>query len=333
MLAIVLTVLKIIGIILLCLVLIILVVAGLILFVPVRYRANGYYHDDYAVNGKLSWLLHFITVRVSLQKDKDLQFIVRVLGIPVYDMQKKKYKAAKKAAEDSKKKKATEAAGGEVDAVPEAELTVVKPPVPHRPGSEEKKAVLEETAKSETDSKASVAGDETADDIEQNLTEEEHGRLGLIAKCKASWEKCKQRITNIKYTFTKICDKIKNIKDNITYYMELLQKENTKQAFAACKKELLRIWKDIKPKKFKVNVLLGMDDPATTGQIIGYCAMLYPLHQGNITVVPEFETKVFEADFSLKGKLTVYVYLIVAYTILFNKNIRRLKKCLLREDS
>ncbi len=319
MLAVVLTVLKIIGIILLCLLLAILVIIGLLLFVPVRYRGSGYYHEDYAVKGRISWLFHLISIKLLLQKEQDLQLVVRVLGIPVYDMQKKKNKAAKKDEKKSKdknknknEKKAKKAAKQKHEAAHDEEIQIVKPPVPHRPGTEEQKSVLSETV---------------------NPDREKHKTYDFVNKCRILWEKCKQSILNIRYTITRICDKIKTIKDNITYYMELLQEENTKLAFAACKKELLRIWKDIKPKRFKVNVLLGMEDPATTGQIVGYCAMLYPLHQGNITVVPEFEDKVFQFDFSLKGKMTVYVYLIVAYTIFFNKNIMHLKKCLLREDS
>lgn len=313
MLAIVLTVLKIIGIILLCLLVTVLVIAGLVLFVPVRYRASGYYRGEYAVYGKLSWLLHFLTVKVSVSKDNELQMVIRLLGIPVYDMQRKKRKAKKQTIK-------TESAEEEV-----SDNVMVKPPVPHRLGNKEKTKETEAVLQSE--------GQQSSDGLEEKGTPKEEDTPAFWERLKILYAKCKERIMNIKYTFLRICDKIKDIKDNITYYTELWQEENTKLAFAACKKELLRIWKDIKPKKFCINVLLGTDDPGTTGQIIGYCAMLYPIHQGNLIVVPDFENKVFEADFSLKGKVTVYVYTIVAYTVLFNKNMRRLKKCLLREDS
>ncbi len=319
MLAMILTVLKIIGITLLCLLITILVLAGLVLFVPIRYRAAGYYREEYAVNGKISWLLHLITVKVSLCRDKELQLVVRLFGIPVYDMQRKKQKAERV---KKKKKKMVEDNQAEEET---SDIVMTKPPVPHRPGSEE-------TAK-EPESVLQSEENQSSNEFMEKDVPKEDDTPSFWEKLKILFAKCKERITNIGYTFRRICDKIKKIKDNITYYMELWQEENTKLALAACKKELLRIWKDIKPKRFRVNALLGMDDPGTTGQIIGYCAMLYPLHQGNVVVVPDFETKVFEADFLLKGKLTVYVYIMVAYTVLFNKNIKRLKKCLLREDS
>ncbi len=326
MLAIVLTVLKIIGIILLCLLVTVLVLAGLVLFVPVRYHASGYYRGAYAVHGKLSWLLHLITVKVSFCKDDELQLIVRLLGIPIYDMQRKKQKV-KKAESRKKERLKAEQAKEEV-----AGKVVTKPPVPHRPGNEENTSNLAESVK-EMESGSQTNGKQLMDEIVEKETPQEEDGFAFFEKLKLLFTKCKERIMNIKYTFRRICDKIKHIKDNITYYVELWQEENTKLALAACKKELLRIWKDIKPKKFRVNALLGTDDPGTTGQIIGYCAMLYPVHQGNIVVVPDFENKVVEADFLLKGKITVYVYIVVAYTMLFNKNIKRLKKCLLREDS
>lgn len=324
MLEILLTILKVIGIILLCLLLAIIVVAGLILFVPVRYSASGYYRSNYAVKGKLSWLLHFITIKLMLQQEQELDLVVRVLGIPIYDMQRIKRKDAKKAAKAKTAKEVLEEPDESYN-----ELKQTKPPVPHRPGSEDQSHQEAEKIPESVTSMESIE----RDSIEFEQSYEEHKHLNLLDKFKLFLGKCKERITNIKYTLLKICAKIKEIKDNITYYSDLLQEENTKQAFAACRKELLRIWKDIKPKRFRVNALLGLEDPATTGQIIGYCAMLYPLHQGKVVITPDFDEKKFKADFMLKGKITVYVYLIVAYTVFFNKNIKHLKKCLLREDS
>ena len=319
MLSVVLTVLKIIGIIVLCLLLTILVVAGLILFVPIRYRASGYYHGDYAVKGRLSWLFHLITVKVMLQQNSELELMVRFLGIPVYDLQKKKLKAEKAKKNNAKEVEPEE----EVE-----ELKDAKPPVPHRPGSEVKKTQEEITLKID------APREDASNDIpKQEPGTKKHKGFRPLQKCRELAGKWKAFSEKVKYTFHTICDKIKEIKGNITYYINLFQEESTKCALVACKKELLRIWKDIKPRRFKVNVLLGMEDPATTGQVVGYCAMLYPLHNGNIVIVPDFEQSQFEADFSMKGKITVYVYLMVAYTLLFNKNIKHFKKCLLREDS
>lgn len=315
MLAILLTILKIIGIVLLCLLVTILVLAGLVLFVPIRYKASGFYRDRYSVRGSLSWLCHVISVKVSLQTDASLQMVIRVLGIPVYDMQKNKDKVSRK----EKKSKAKE---------PEKEFgetTTARPPVPHRPGVEEQLK--------DTQMPTSLVEDSIRLSDAEQVEESVPPKLSWFDRLRGLWGKVKERVQNIRYTIRKICDKIKKIKDNITYYLDLFQEENTKLALQACKKELLRIWKDIKPKRFRVNALLGMDDPATTGQVLAYCAMLYPLHQGNLVVVPDFEQKVLEADFLLKGKITVYVYLVVAYTVLFNKNIKHFKKCLLREDS
>ena len=113
--------------------------------------------------------------------------------------------------------------------------------------------------------------------------------------------------------------------------MAMRELESTKAALLTCKKQLLRIWQDIKPRKFQVNLHIGSEDPASMGDIMGIWGMLYPIHEGHIALCPDFEHSVFEGDFYCKGRITLFVYVKILLIIYFDKNIRRFMKRLMRE--
>lgn len=135
---------------------------------------------------------------------------------------------------------------------------------------------------------------------------------------------------NITFTFQKIYGTIIRIKDNIKYYLELLQLDSTKQALSVCRKQLGWIFKKILPKKFRINFHLGFEDPAVMGEVLAVWGMFYPLHQGNINIQPEFDRSVIEGEFTLKGCMSVYVFVRAACILFFDKNIKLLIKHLKR---
>lgn len=75
-----LSVLKILGIVLLAIVGLVLFILILVLFVPVRYRAEGFYKNgEYGVRAKGSWLLHIVTY-IYILGDEDKSGL-RIFGI------------------------------------------------------------------------------------------------------------------------------------------------------------------------------------------------------------------------------------------------------------
>ncbi len=87
-LAILLTILKVTGIVLLCIIGLVLFVLLIVLFVPIRYKADGFYKDsDYNVKAKASWLLHVVTVSFDLKASKEP--VIKVFGIKLKGKKKK----------------------------------------------------------------------------------------------------------------------------------------------------------------------------------------------------------------------------------------------------
>ena len=88
MISILLIILKIIGITLLVILGLVLVLFLVVLFVPVRYRFKGNYDDAFHCKGKITWLLHFISIKIEVEKE--VVTSIRILGIPISIFLKKK---------------------------------------------------------------------------------------------------------------------------------------------------------------------------------------------------------------------------------------------------
>ena len=95
MLGILLTILKIIGIILLVLIGLILLAAAVILLVPIRYHGDGAREEKIlSGNVKLTWLLHMISASASLSED-GTKIRVCLFGKTIYPKTKKPPKKSK----------------------------------------------------------------------------------------------------------------------------------------------------------------------------------------------------------------------------------------------
>lgn len=304
MLGIVLNILKIIGIILLCLLALVLLVICLILFWPIRYKAQGEYKETYRLEAKVTWLARLISIRVEMSSGQALHMILKLFGLTVYDNTKPaaKKKAPKKKAAKKEKEPQLHAAAKEKEQQP-----APKPQETQQPP-------LEETP------------------VEEEAAGDNADKLTILQKIYLFFEKIKHFLQNIKYTFSKIYGTIVNIKSNISYYCNLMTQESTKAAFSAAYKPIRRIFRNLRPRRWQVNLHIGRENPADMGDIMAVWGMLYPLHEGRIAISAEYDRDVFEGDFRMRGRIHVFLYLWTACIILFDKNIKHFKKCLLREE-
>lgn len=301
MISVILTILKILGIILLVLLGILLFIVCVIVFVPIRYRAKGIYQEGKAnVSGRVTWLLHLLSARIFFEAGQPLHINVRLLGIPVFDNLKRTEKAGKKEKNKKPKKQKTN-----------TELQTASVSDEKTEPSFSQEETVPDNLKTETERKEHSETDAS-----------ECTKKSVFQKISTFWSKLIALIRNIKYTFQKICDTIVKIKDNIKYYLELLQRESTKAAIATCRTQLKRIFKNLAPQKYQVRLHLGFEDPSTMGEIMAVWGMLYPLHEGRIDIVPEFEQSVIEGDYYLKGRISIYVYIRTLLIVLFDKNIK-----------
>lgn len=329
MISVLLTILKIIGITLLVILGIILLVLLLILFVPVRYRAIGNYHNQntYAAEGRITWLLHVISAKAVYHANQPFHLCLKLFGIPIYDNLKAGTHKIR-----NKKAKSTQDKSDNAAELIAASVT---------PLSEESEKFSTEEA-GENPTKKTITASKTEQEGIEKITihEDTHKENQSQTTQKDSFfQKMKTGVANfvnifknIKFTIRKIYDTIVRIKDNIKYYLKVLQLDSTKQAFATCQKQLLRIFRNLCPKKFQVNLHLGFDDPCVMGDVLAVWGMLYPFHQGNVDIQPDFENTVIEGKFFVKGRVSIYVLVWTALILLCDKNINLLIKHLKRNN-
>lgn len=280
----------------------------LILFVPVRYRGDGSYQDGlFAAKLRASWLLHMVSVRGEYQNKQALHLYLKIFGITVYDNQK----ASGQKLKNTKIKRTGEIqAASSTDSYPEA-------------GSA-----------AETYAEDIISADEEAlTDSGEELAGSGGKIQGFIQKIKNFFINFVNFFKNIKFTFDRVCDTIVRIKNNIKYYLRVLQLDSTKRAFAVCQKQLVRVLEKLFPRKYRISLHLGFDDPAVTGEVLAVWGMLYPLHQGNVDILPEFEQPVMEGAFSFQGRVSVFVFVRAACILYFDKDIRRLVRHLKRSEN
>ncbi len=334
MLHILLLILKIIGILILCLLGALLLGIVCMLFVPVRYRIEavrkeGEGEPPVVLRVKVTWLLHFVNLLVRF--DGSLFVRARIMLITLFRLPKRETRQAEKSGKKQEKtaKNQSKIHEGELVAAEENKAREDVTQTLPRETTPRTDTVQEQTAEA-TEDRPDESMEESADISTEKPSFMDKLRAvreilrGTFAKIKGLFE-------NIQYTIRKFCDKIKSASDTIEYYREVIEGEPFQRSFVLCKDELIRIFKSLKPQKFQAQLVVGMDDPATTGEILAIWGMLYPWIGGHVDVAGDFERKRLEGQALVKGRIRFFTFLRVAVKIYFNRDIRKLYKLLKKE--
>lgn len=344
MLHILLLILKIIGIIFAVILGILVLLVFTVVFVPVRYEVKAGCEgnpDDIKAKGKVTWLFRF--VRADLYyKEKKLKWRVRIawkkiLGGVDYkkdntdnseddfleavlrstevddigsddmadteeirffmkeDKDEKQDEEIKKAAENEKTEKN--------DAKDQEE------PVEIPEGFEEAEKSMEKENGSE---KESGFHDETRDKAD-------HETQGLYENIKDAYHK-------IKYTIQEICDKIKELLEKKNKLLEFVQNEVHRGAFAKLKKETIKLFRRLKPKKLQVKAVFGFEDPSITGRVLGAIALFYPFYLDGVSLRPDFERRILKGKLYGKGHIRFFYLVHFAWKLFRSRDVRRTYK-------
>ena len=164
--------------------------------------------------------------------------------------------------------------------------------------------------------KQSPEGNQSTDAAAEETAEENLSGIGKIL----------QKFRKIQYTIHGIYDKIKEIWNNISYYLELLREEETRQLFSHIRLRTGKIIKSVWPGHIRADILFGTGSPDTTGYLYGAYCMLSPMLRADICVTPDFEEAVLRADFDISGHITLWVLAVNGCRIALDKRLRRLIK-------
>lgn len=295
MLGIILKILSIVGIVLLAVLGLLLLSLFLLLFFPFTYRVRGSKDDQgLCLTAGVSWLFGLFRVRFRYPEPGCLT--VKVLWFTLFHVKIPPEKGPEAKQKNTKKEsgKGIKPDGRGENLSAEAENSADSFDAEQRP---------------ESPDPVEAVSDDTR---EKTKSPDEKAFPGKISEI----------IQKIKYTIHHIYDKIKEIWENISYYMDLLQEDNTKQLLSHALCRGGKILRSIRPKHMKVQLLLGMDSPDTTGYIYGIYCILSAAPGPAFQVVPDFEKKRLEGTFDIAGHVIVWVFVINGLRLLCDKKLR-----------
>lgn len=311
MLAIILGILKFIGLLLLGILGLLLAIIFIVLLVPLRYRASGSYYGELKGAASVSWLLHILSCQVKYDGETDM--CIRVFGIRIG--------GRAKAEKDTPEDVVTETVVKAEDRSGTAQRDV--------PGADAAgKAVAKADAGDGDCSEKSFSGTEqkAADLSADEKKRKEHKKHKKPEEKKQKKFGFGNPIKKIRVTFQGICDKLKVLKEKKDQALEFINQEDNRRTFRLIKRQLMALIKHILPGKIKGRIRFGFDDPYTTGQILTWVSPFYGLYARNLQLIPEFEESVVEGELNLKGRIRIGTLLVIAVRIYMDKNFRVLLK-------
>ena len=356
-------ILKIIGILMLAVVGLLFAVMLLVLLVPVRYRLKAsVLEKNPDVDVRITWLLHLLSVRVRYHpKGGPFDLAVRILGI--------RLGGRKKSTEDTEGEMKLRDRNGEKDENEDsgiafgeeqllelleeglentdspseetAEGTAEDPETSVKPGKET--AEWSETEKSDEthtepeaeDRERLFAGDE-ADaepfDMREAFEPEKEkaslaDRIGkLIDKIRTVFQTIPEKIEKLKQSAEKLAEKKNSL-------MELIQDADNQSLFRLLWKQTGGVFRHIRPRKLRLYLHFGFQDPSLTGKLLGYASVFYAYYYKTVDLVPEFQTDklILEGDLYARGRIRAGTLLCKGVRLLFNRGCRKLIKKVLKK--
>lgn len=295
MAAVLITVLKIIGIVLACIIGLILLLACLILFVPVRYRIKA---DREAPDSEpmatayASYLLHIFTAGVSY--DKNIDVFVRLFGFRILKNKRDKESHKPRGKSSEEKIEDTEEVKAENKEEPD------------------EYSVDWNTQDEETQTVNTVFTDDGDNTGDSDETEED--------LC----DKIEKILSDLSDRYFEYSDKIDRIRKEIRFWDRMINDCRNRNAVALIKTEVVKLLKKIAPKKIKGFIHFGSDDPAVTGRILMYLSIIYPILPRKLVIDPGFEDNDLYGSIDIKGHIRLIVPLVCFVKVYFNKDFKRM---------
>lgn len=288
--------LKVLGITVLILLGLFLTAVLAVLFVPVRYRADGSFQEELTASARITWLLHLISIRIVWEKELSIKAFL--CGIPIEPGR------ARKESQASRQK----SEGGETAETvlkEQAAETLEEPS-----GTEPAADAAEPAADSKADSKAETRGEPEK------------------APEKTGWEKAVQKLQTFSESLREIRSAGKRMYDRLSFYRSIWDREETRRAFGLASGQLCKTVRHVLPRRMDVSAVIGTGDPASTGQILAVWGMLYPWLGSRVQIVPDFEEEHFEGEFHLRGHIRAGVLGFYGLRLMLDGDVRRLIRIL-----
>ena len=129
-------------------------------------------------------------------------------------------------------------------------------------------------------------------------------------------------IEKIKYTFQKICDKIKSLDRKRERLQAFITNEIHKKAFSRLLREIRGLLRRLRPRRAAIDITFGFEDPSTTGYTLAGISLIYPVIGEYTNLTPDFEHRVLKGNLFIREKIRLVYFLIFAWNMLLDRNVR-----------
>ena len=275
----------------------------ILLIFPICYQIEGDFDGKSPkAQVKVSWAVIFL--RAKAFYEEELNFGIRIFGIPIYDSRKehwsvfgehkekdkKKHKKKHKKRPDSKKKQNNKKNN--------------KKRVEKKKSTYPSEDVFDLTWDEKSEDKISESKIEKTTDKEKEF----FGKriVNFLKKC---YNRCKNFITKIR----KITNKMEMIGD-------LLEDEDIIDAVKRIKRYGVNGVKLLLPQKLNAKITFGFEDPYYTGKVLGWTAALIPIYGDHINITPDFEKRILKGELKIKGRIRRYKILYLLWKVYKDKD-------------
>ncbi len=138
-----------------------------------------------------------------------------------------------------------------------------------------------------------------------------------------SEEKSDKRKYHRKKDMNNILSSVKNIYNKFIYLKNYPERDKIIRYTINFIRDL---FSSVKPKKFETNIIVGFDDPAATGKLLGFTAIILEFLHFDIYLSGDFENKIFEGVLETRGKTNIFKIAVPTLKYLLKKPIWRLIK-------
>ncbi len=300
-------VLAVIGIVLASIILLFLIILNIFLFVPFRYKIGCSNKETLYGYFLLTFFLSFLRIRVYY-KEKMGYASLRLFGIKIFDKE-----------------------------IPE--LIEMLENLSDKLSKKDKTETKESTNEGSEDAKQETIPDPdteefeiTEEEIEEFLNEpDETDDMNALEKNISFLSSLKDFILNIKkkwYNFKEfINEKIKQwelTKKYIKFYWKVLNHPSFKPTILLFKDICIKAVKHVFPRKWRMHIEYGDEDPYLTGKVHGIICMARGYFNKEIDFTPVWDENRFLIDGYVGGRVQMFVFLAMAFKIFTNKHLRRM---------
>lgn len=318
----ILTVLKIIGIVILAVLGLLLLLAAVLLTVPIHYRFDGSCGEELYGEAVVNWnpLLLKATVRF---RDKKPEYMVKLLGGVILTNTGKKVSWL----------------GRRFFSFADGEQEKKKPP-DKKAKQEVTGVVIDDTIEWLEEPKYREDGETGGKSGISSRAEKRTDSSGKTEKKKRPADSSGRKKEKKEPIFSRISKKRKAFSEKWNHFLEKLREVGKKKdallkvyhspRFTVAKKDAISYIRVllgiVKPRHLQGNVQFGLSDPAATGQALGLLSLALPLYDDYLVISPDFEQACLRGNLSGDGKIRLFPVVKLALKVIFNKNLIKVTK-------